>query len=42
MMNKVFKDEIGEILEVYMEGMTIKSSKDELHDYHLTHVLWRV
>lgn len=31
-MNKVFKEEIGERLEVYMVDMIIKSSEEELYD----------
>lgn len=28
-MNKIFKEEIGETLEVYMDVMIVKSSKEE-------------
>lgn len=34
MMNKFFKDDKGETLEVYMDDMIVKSSEEELHDQH--------
>lgn len=41
MMNKVFKHEICETLEVYMDKMIVKSNKQELHDQHIAHVFQR-
>lgn len=41
-MNKVFKEEIGETLEVYMDDMIVKSSEYELHDPHLNRIFQRV
>lgn len=41
-MNKVFKEEIGETLEAYMDDMIAKSNKEELHDKHLTSIFKRV
>ena len=41
MMNKVFKEEIGETLEIYMDDI-VKSNDEELHDKHLTCVFRRV
>lgn len=36
-MNKVFKEQIGEKIEAYMNNMIVKSGREELHDKHLTH-----
>lgn len=41
MMNKVFKEDIGETLEVYMDDVIIKSNK-ELHEHYLAHIFQRV
>ncbi|CAL5202632.1 unnamed protein product [Lathyrus oleraceus] len=38
MMNKVFKDEIGDMLEVYMDDMIVKSHEEITHARHLTKV----
>ncbi|XP_050889380.1 uncharacterized protein LOC127094613 [Lathyrus oleraceus] len=38
MMNKVFKDEIGDMLEVYMDDMIVKSHEEVTHARHLTKV----
>ena len=35
MMNKVFYDEIGDILEVYMDDMIVKSQTETDHAAHL-------
>lgn len=35
MINKVFQDKIGEVLEVYTDNMIVKSSQEESHDQHL-------
>lgn len=37
-MNKVFKEEIKEMLEVYMDNIIIKSNQEELYDKHLTSI----
>lgn len=42
MMNTNFKEKISEILKVYMDGMVVKSSEEELKVYHLTSVFKRV
>lgn len=34
-MNKIFQEEIRETLEVYIEDMIMKSSREELHAQHL-------
>ncbi|MCI72029.1 hypothetical protein A2U01_0093292, partial [Trifolium medium] len=31
-MNKVFKDEIGDMLEVYMDDMIVKSASEAEHE----------
>lgn len=41
-MNKIFEEEIKEILELYMDDMIIKSIKKEPYDNHLTRVLNRI
>ncbi|XP_050890966.1 uncharacterized protein LOC127096442 [Lathyrus oleraceus] len=38
MMNKVFKDEIGDMLEVYMDDMIVKSHEEITHARHLAKV----
>lgn len=38
MMNKVFKEEIGDTFEVYIDDMLVKFSEEKLHDKHLTRV----
>ncbi|XP_050876397.1 uncharacterized protein LOC127080113 [Lathyrus oleraceus] len=38
MMNKVFKDEIGDMLEVYMDDMIVKSHEEIAHARHLAKV----
>lgn len=38
-MNKVFKEDIGESLEVYMDDMIVKLIKEELHNYYLAYIL---
>lgn len=35
MMSKNFRDETWETLEVYMDGMIVKSSQNESHDIHV-------
>jgi hypothetical protein len=35
MMNKVFKKEIGDQLEVYMDDMIVKSAEESQHRRHL-------
>lgn len=42
MMNMVFKKEIDETLEVYMDDMIVKSNKEGLHDQHIACVFRRV
>lgn len=42
MINKVFKEQIGGTLNLYMEQMTVKSNEEGLHDQHLAYVLRRV
>lgn len=42
MMNKVFKEDIGETLEVYMDDVIIKSNKEELHEYYLAQIFQSV
>lgn len=42
MTDKVFKEEISETLEVYMDDMIVKYDVEELHDKHLSHVFQRV
>ena len=37
-MNKVFKKEIGDMLEVYMDDMIVKSAKESKHRHHLEEV----
>jgi hypothetical protein len=34
-MNKVFKNQVGEMLEVYMDHMIVKSAHEETHTSHL-------
>ncbi|GAU51417.1 hypothetical protein TSUD_88720 [Trifolium subterraneum] len=38
MMNKVFQNEIGDMLEVYMDDMSVKSEKEIDHTIHLKRV----
>ena len=38
MMNKVFRNEIGDMLEVYMDDMIIKSTEELDHAAHLKRV----
>jgi hypothetical protein len=38
MMNKVFQAEIGDMLEVYMDDMTVKSKEEAEHTAHLRRV----
>lgn len=35
MMNKILKDKFGDILEVYMKDMIVKSAKDIDHESHI-------
>lgn len=42
MMNKILMEEIGEMFEVYMDDMAIKSNNEELHNVHLVSVLKRI
>lgn len=42
MMNKIFQEEIGEALKVYMDDMIEKSSRDELRNQHLQQVFKRI
>ena len=42
MMNKVFRDEIGDILEVYMDDMIVKSRTNTNHVAHLKKVFDQV
>ena len=35
-MNKVFKEEIGDTFEVYIDDIFVKFSEEKLHDKHLT------
>lgn len=42
MMNMIFEEEIGEVLEVYMDDMIVKSNQEEQHDKYLTSVFRRV
>lgn len=35
MMNKIFQEEIREILEVYMDDMIVKSGVENFHTHHL-------
>lgn len=42
MMNKVFKEEIGETLEVYIDNIIVKSNEEGLHDQHFSQVFQRV
>ena len=42
MMNKIFYEEIGETLEVYINVMIVKSNADTLYAHHLNRVLKRV
>lgn len=35
MMNKIFREEIGETLEEYMDVMIMKSSVNTFYSYHL-------
>lgn len=35
MMNKIFQEEIGETLEVYMDDMIVKYDQDEIHAQQL-------
>lgn len=41
-MNKVFLEEIGKMLEVYINDMIVKSNQEECHDQHLSRVFKRV
>lgn len=34
-MKKIFQQEIGKMLELYMDDMILKSSQEELHTHHL-------
>ena len=38
LMNKMFKDLIGNIMEVYIDDMCVKSKQKESHIEHLTRV----
>ncbi|PNX70070.1 hypothetical protein L195_g064715, partial [Trifolium pratense] len=38
MMNKVFNNEIGDMLEVYMDDMIVKSDEEVDHTAHLKRV----
>lgn len=38
MMNEVFKQEIWELLEVYMNDMIVKSNEEDLHDKHIASI----
>ncbi|MCI36081.1 hypothetical protein A2U01_0057303, partial [Trifolium medium] len=42
MMNKVFKEEIGDMLEVYMDDMIVKSAVEMEHETHLNTVFSKV
>lgn len=42
MMNKVFREEIGDTLEVYMDEMIVESSKEESHYQHLYMIFKRI
>lgn len=42
MTNKIFREETGETLEVYMEDMLVKSDQKELCALHLQRVFKRV
>lgn len=42
MVNKVFKEEIGETLEVYMDDMIVRFGEEELHNQYLKCVFRRV
>lgn len=42
MMKKIFEGEISEILEVYINDMTIKYNEEQLHNIHLTKVFNRI
>ncbi|MCI65098.1 hypothetical protein A2U01_0086356, partial [Trifolium medium] len=37
-MNKVFRGQIGDVLEVYMDDMIVKSHEETDHDVHLRKV----
>lgn len=41
MENRIFKEEIGEPLEVYMDDMIVKSSNKGLHDKHIDRLFHR-
>lgn len=41
-MSKVFREEIGKTLEVYMKDMIVKSCQEESHDQHLWMVFKRI
>ena len=38
MMNKIFRNEIGDMLEVYMDNMIVKSTEEINHTLHLKKV----
>lgn len=42
MMDKVFLKKIGEIMEVCVDDMIVKSNEEELHNQHLARVFQRV
>lgn len=42
MMHKVFLEEIGKTLEVFMEDMIVKFNQEEIHDPHFQRVFKRV
>lgn len=42
MMNKGFREDIWETLEVYMDDLIVKSIQEEFHDQHLWQVFKRV
>jgi hypothetical protein len=42
MMNKVFKEEIGKMLEVYMDDMIVKSAEETSHSSHLEAIFKRI
>lgn len=37
-MNNIFEEEIGEMLEVYMYYMILKSKEEQLHDIYVTNI----
>ena len=42
MMKKIFKKEIGGMLEVYMDDMVVKSTEESQHRHHLEEVFTRL